>query len=81
MNSPELPRMDRRAAIKWMLTAAASVTLLDHSTFGAETSAPAKAAVGYGTDPDLLKLYQAWRCSGRSRSMPRSAARQLRCAM
>lgn len=62
MNPPDHPhtpsRMDRREAIKWMMTATASVTLLDRSLFGATASAPAKAAVGYGSDPDLLKLYK-----------------------
>ncbi len=53
-------RMDRRAAIKWMLTAAASVTIMDRASLGAETSAAGatKAAVGYGTDPDLVKIYK-----------------------
>jgi len=61
MNAPDSPsphRMDRRTAIKWMLTAAASVSVLDRAAFGAETPAAAKAAVGYGTDPDLLKIYK-----------------------
>jgi hypothetical protein len=50
------PRMDRRAAIKWMLTAAASTALLE-TGFAAESPA-APAAAGYGTDPDLLKIYK-----------------------
>jgi len=36
---PRFPRMDRRDAIKWMLTAAASVAFLEHRTAG--TPAPA----------------------------------------
>ena len=48
-------RMDRRAALKWMATAAASAALLDASLLGAQT--PPVAAKGYGTDPDLLKTY------------------------
>jgi hypothetical protein len=53
-------RMDRRTAIKWMLTAAASTALLDHATLGAETvKMPAAVPGGYGTDPDLLKTYKA----------------------
>jgi hypothetical protein len=35
MNTPEsseLPRLDRRSAIKWMLTAAASVGVMAYST-------------------------------------------------
>ena len=50
-------RMDRRVAIKWMLTAAASVAIVDRPSFGADTPG-AKTAVGYGTDPDLLKTYK-----------------------
>jgi hypothetical protein len=45
--------MDRREAIKWMLTAAASVAVLERGAFGADASA--KTAKGYGDDPDLLK--------------------------
>lgn len=56
---PSLPQpMDRRTAIKWMLTAA-SATMLAGSSFaadGALTSIP--VANGYGTDPDLLKTYK-----------------------
>src|SRR5512132_1536165 len=63
MNSPEIPstppRMDRRDAIKWMMTAVASATLLDRDVFSASASnTPKPAGVGYGTDPDLLKTYQ-----------------------
>jgi len=52
--------MDRRVAIKWMLTAAASAGVFDGVTFGAEKGQGAlpKNAVGYGTDPDLLKNYK-----------------------
>ena len=49
-------RMDRRAAIKWMLAAAAAVTVLERGAFGAGASAV--TAMGYGTDPDLLKEYK-----------------------
>ena len=52
MNEPQ--RMDRREAIKWMLAATATVSLLNFRSFGAS----ARAATGYGTDPDLLKDYQ-----------------------
>ena len=59
MNFPdELPRMDRRRAIKWMLTATASLTVMGTSTHGAGAkSAHPAASVGYGPDPDLLKNY------------------------
>ncbi|MBC7366481.1 MAG: gluconate 2-dehydrogenase subunit 3 family protein [Undibacterium sp.] len=52
--------MDRRVAIKWMFTAAASVAILDRASLGAEPAATgaAKTAVGYGTDPDLIKIYK-----------------------
>ena len=59
MNTPEMSLqapMDRRTAIKWMMTAAASTTLLDGQLFGAQ---PANGVPGgYGTDPDLLKTYK-----------------------
>lgn len=61
MNTPDSSsphRMDRRTAIKWMLTAAATVSVLDQATFAADTPATPKAAVGYGTDPDLVKIYK-----------------------
>lgn len=48
--------MDRRTAIKWMLTAAATIAVLERDGVAAE-GAPA-AAKGYGTDPDLLKAYK-----------------------
>ncbi len=51
-----LPRINRRTALKWMLTAAAS-TALAPALVKAGSAAPA-AAQGYGTDPDLLKVYQ-----------------------
>ena len=56
MTSPLATPMDRRDAIKWMLTAAASLSVLNRDGFGAET--PTTAAKGYGTDPDLLKEYK-----------------------
>jgi hypothetical protein len=55
----ESPRgMDRRTAIKWMLTAAASIAALEREAFGASELARSKPASGYGTDPDLLKSYK-----------------------
>jgi len=50
------PRIDRRSAIKWMLTAAASVAVMDRAGLAAEGAAT--KAVGYGTDPDLVKIYK-----------------------
>lgn len=60
MSTPDHParsRMDRRTAIKWIVTAAASLSVMDRATLAAEPPA-AKAATGYGTDPDLLKTYK-----------------------
>ena len=52
--------LDRRTAIKWMLTAAASTSLLGPA--GRAQAAAAEAtpvnAQGYGTDPDLRKTYK-----------------------
>ena len=59
--SPEstpLPRMDRRTAIKWMLTAAASTALLDRSMLAQELPMMTPVPRGYGTDPDLVKEYK-----------------------
>jgi hypothetical protein len=59
MNTPDIPRLDRRTAIKWMLTAAASMTLLPHAGFGAAAGGPPElSGGGYGTDPDLLQTYK-----------------------
>ena len=49
------PRMDRRAAIKWMLAAVATLPLAERAAFGAPAPKPAQ---GYGTDPDLLRDYK-----------------------
>ncbi|HUA39751.1 MAG TPA: gluconate 2-dehydrogenase subunit 3 family protein [Candidatus Sulfopaludibacter sp.] len=50
----ESNRIDRREAIKWIVAATATVSLLNFRSFGA----PVPAAKGYGTDPDLLKDYE-----------------------
>lgn len=47
-------RIDRREAIKWMLAASASVSLLNLRSFGA-----AGATTGYGLDPRLMEAYKA----------------------
>lgn len=49
-------RMDRRDAIKWMLAAAASTALLDNGLGAATAAQP--SGKGYGTDPDVLKIYK-----------------------
>jgi hypothetical protein len=62
MNTPKtfsMPsRMDRREAIKWMMTAVASTTLLERDVFAAAATSSGKPAVGYGTDPDVIKAYK-----------------------
>ena len=58
MNEEKSSHVDRRTAIKWMLTVAAAATLADEQLFGADTAALAPRAAGYGTDPDLLKTYK-----------------------
>jgi hypothetical protein len=50
----ELQRIDRREAIKWMLAASATVSMLNLRSFGAGVG----TVSGYGGDPDLLKYYK-----------------------
>lgn len=55
-------RMDRRVAIQWMLTAAATLTVRDPSALAADAagstaSAPIQAK-GYGPDPSMVKIYK-----------------------
>jgi hypothetical protein len=58
MNPPPEPRrMSRRSAIKWMLSAAASMGVMRYASFAAGED-PAAPAKGYGTDPNLLKDYK-----------------------
>ena len=47
---------DRRTTIKWMLAAAAAMPLKHQRAWGQEITAQ-PAARGYGTDPNLTKLY------------------------
>lgn len=54
--SDDLPRMDRRKALQWMLTATATVALRDPNLFAADTG-PVKAQ-GYGPDPVMVKVYK-----------------------
>jgi hypothetical protein len=63
MNPPEPIRIDRRVAIKWMLTASASAMLVRAHSFGATAPGDDKdytlaPHAGYGTDPDLMKAYK-----------------------
>lgn len=48
--------IDRRMTIKWMLSAAASMPLLQLRAWGQQITAQPTAR-GYGTDPDLTRLY------------------------
>lgn len=58
MNPSDFPRPDRRQAIKWMLTAAASSTMFGRLASGAPTDAASVTGPGYGTDPVLAKTYK-----------------------
>jgi len=62
---PLPPRMPRRDAIRWMLAAAASVSALDRAAFGVRpkiTGSPEGVEGGYGTDPNLMKVYAPGDC-------------------
>jgi hypothetical protein len=58
MNSPSLPRIDRRTALKWIATASASLAMSPGRSFGAAETPAAPSGKGYGTDPDLVKSYK-----------------------
>ena len=57
MSSHEDSRLDRRTAIKWMLTAAAAMTLTERQLFSAPGQAAAPATKGYGLDALLNQEY------------------------
>ena len=48
--------MDRRSTLKWMLAASAAMPLLARRALG-EGSVAMQQPQGYGTDPDLTKIY------------------------
>ena len=50
-----LPRMDRRVAIQWMLSATATLAMRDVQLLAADASLSAK---GYGPDPSMVKAYK-----------------------
>lgn len=53
----DIPRIDRRTTIKWMLAASAALRVAP-GFGGAQAAQPRVAAsAGYGTDPDLMRLY------------------------
>jgi hypothetical protein len=60
MSPGEPIRIDRRLALKWIMTAGAGAVLLKGRSFGSdEVSRPVAAgSTGYGTDPDLMKAYK-----------------------
>lgn len=58
MNPPDLPRLDRRTAIKWMLAAGAAAAITDRTLFAQPTGTAAPAAQGYGPDPVLNRDYK-----------------------
>ncbi len=47
-------RIDRRTTIKWMIAATASIPAIRREAFA---EAPALPAPGYGTDPNLTRVY------------------------
>lgn len=55
--SCDYPRLDRRTAIKWMLTASAAVAITDRQLFAGPVSAAAPATKGYGLDANLNQEY------------------------
>jgi hypothetical protein len=56
MSLPELPRLDRRAAIKWMVAAAAA-TAVAHRINAGPAQAAAPPTKGYGVDAVLNQEY------------------------
>jgi len=54
-------RIDRRTTIKWVLAATATLPAMQRAVIAATevpAAAPAMTAKGYGTDPDLMKIYE-----------------------
>jgi len=59
MSSPEYPRIDRRTAVKWMLTAAAGAMALGRPGLASAGPAAPPAPRGYGLDPDLTQEHKS----------------------
>jgi len=57
-SSESLPRLDRRAAIKWMLAATATLAVTDRAALAAPAQAATPGTQGYGTDPVLNAEYE-----------------------
>jgi hypothetical protein len=53
----DLPRINRRDALKWIASAAAFIPSLNNLSLAAGNPSAIKAQ-GYGPDPDLLKIYR-----------------------
>ena len=53
-------KIDRRTTIQWMLAASAALRVAPARGFSAAQAAPSSVAdvAGYGTDPDLMRLYE-----------------------
>ncbi|WP_407351684.1 gluconate 2-dehydrogenase subunit 3 family protein [Luteimonas sp. R10] len=49
--------MDRRTSLKWMLSAASALPLMQLTGCSSEPPPKLPSGVGYGADPDLLKVY------------------------
>jgi hypothetical protein len=58
MTTTEPIQIDRRMAIKWLLAAASSLTLMDKLHAGDEAPLPQFEAGGYGLDANLLNTYK-----------------------
>lgn len=59
MSKPDcLPRIDRRAAIQWMLGAAAAIAARDTRLLAADDTAAPITAKGYGPDPSMVTIYK-----------------------
>lgn len=52
------PRMDRRVAIQWLLTATAALSLRQTDALGAQEGNILGPAKGYGSDPSMVKIYK-----------------------
>lgn len=58
MDELEIPRISRRLALKWVLTAAASTALMPLVSKGGSKTDRKNSPEGYGRDPDLQKDYK-----------------------
>jgi hypothetical protein len=56
--SDSLSRIDRRAAIQWMLGAAAAIATRDAALLATDDLAAPITAKGYGPDPSMVKIYK-----------------------